>query len=234
MTPMLTDALLDQLLSGRHTLRYDGRDVTLTVRRVTAGTSPGGLAVGQFGPVLLTAADVSWPGGRLDQVTVTADEVRLRPALTSAAVLTARSIRIEATVAADRQPTWLPAHRLFDLRIGPDGVLRAVLRAAPRMGAIELEPEVIESSVRLRPRAVRLARSLRIPFRWPAYRVRVPQLPHGLWLTAVEPGPATVTLRGTISRWECELSMTAVAQLLARLSGLPQFLSLPSLDDRRR
>jgi hypothetical protein len=154
-------------------------------------------------------------------VTVTADDVRLRPALASAVVLTARSIRIEVTVAADRRPAWLPTHRLVDLRIGPDGVLRAVLRAAPGMGCIELEPQVIESSIRLRPRAVRVGRRLRIPFRCPAYRVRVPQLPHRLRLTAVEPGPATITICATVPRWECVLSMTAVTQLIARQAVLP-------------
>jgi hypothetical protein len=224
---MIADVLLDQFLGRRHTLRYAGRDVTLTVQRLAFTTGAAGLATGNLGRVQLTATDVIWPGGRLDRLALTADEVRLRPALAPAVVLTARSIRIEVTVAAERLSAWLPARRRVDVRIGPDGVLRAVLRVAPGMGGVELEPEVTGSSIRLRPRAVRMGRSLRVPIRLPAYRLGIPQLPHRLRVTAVEPGPATVTVCGTVPRWERVLSMTAVSELLARPASVPDLSPSP-------
>jgi hypothetical protein len=229
---MLADVLLDQLFGRRQTLRYAGRDVTLTLQGLASTTSAAGLAAGHLGRIQLTATDVSWPGGRLDRMALTADEVRLRPVLAPAVVLTAWSIRLEVTVAAERLPTWLPAHRLLDLRVGPDGVLRAVLRVAPGMGGVELEPHVTGSSIRLRPRAVWMGRSLRVPIRLPAYRLRVPQLPHRLRITAVEPGPATVTVRGTIPRWERVLSTTAIVELLARPASVPELMPVQPLDDR--
>jgi hypothetical protein len=208
---MLANALLEQFVGGHHTLHYAGRDVTLTVRRVAAAISPAALAAGHLGRVQVTATDVRWSGRWLDRVTLTADEVQLRPARAPAVMLTARSIRIEVALAAERLSSWLPARRLIDARIGPDGVLRAVLRGAPRMGGVELEPHVAEATIRLCPRAVRIGRTLRVPLRLPAYRIRLPHLPYRLQLNGIEPVPAAIILSGWIPRWEGTLSLTALA-----------------------
>jgi hypothetical protein len=96
----------------------------------------------------------------------------------------------------------------------------------------EADARVTGSSVRLRPRAVWIGRSLRVPLRLPAYRVRLPRLPHRLTLIAVETAPVAICLCGTIPRCEGTLSMTAVAQLLDPLSILPELMPGPPADDR--
>lgn len=235
LTPVLVNALLHQLVGRRLTLRYGGGDVVLTVQLVEAATMSAGLAAGHLGEVRLAATDLSWPGGRLERVAVTADDVRLRtPALATDVILAAVSVDIAATIDAEQLSGWLPVRRRVDLRIGSDGVLRAALRSAPWLGGIELEPQVSESEIWLRPRAVRMGRRLRLPIWLPAYRLRLPQLPHRMRVTAVECGPATITVSGVIPRWERALSATVVAQLLARPASLSEPVGVQSSGEPAR
>ena len=64
------------------------------------------------------------------------------------------------------------------------------------------------------------------------YRVALPELPHGLRLTAVEFGAGVVRLTGQLSEWEVDMPRSRLEDSISALSavGRPLTLMWPSRD----
>ncbi|MEJ8281225.1 LmeA family phospholipid-binding protein [Pseudonocardia spirodelae] len=222
-------ALLLRALLEAARLRYVGRPTTLRSRGSqvslvpTAVTSSGlgarALVTGRFDTVTVAARDVERPGLRLRTLTVTATDVRLRPApfpeLVSGPVL----------VAAELDPAWV-ADRLHEhlaqlvVGIDDDGVARARLRRRPGLGAADLAVSVDGHTLSWKvtgltvagrrmgpPRSPDARRSVRsMVDRSPlaavrSGRVELPGLPRAFRLEALDLHPGRVVVRGRLDSW---------------------------------
>jgi hypothetical protein len=116
--------------------------------------------------------------------------------------------------------------------VGLDGVARIRLARRRGFGHVEVEARLNGSTLRLQPRAIVRRKRRILPARTPGYSVALPELPHGLRLTAVEFGPGVVRLTGTLSEWQTELPRTRLEDTISALSavGRPLTLIWPSRD----
>jgi hypothetical protein len=84
---------------------------------------------------------------------------------------------------------------------------------------MEVEAHLDGSTLWLKPRGLLVRRSrLSLPSRTPAYPVHLPELPHGLQLTAIEFAPDVVRLSGIVPEWRMEIPRTRLEDLLTQLS----------------
>jgi hypothetical protein len=118
--------------------------------------------------------------------------------------------------------------------VGPDGVARLRLARRPKVGHLEVDAELDGSTLWLRPRGLVL-RSSRwtLPTRTPAYPVRLPELPHGLQLTAVTFAPDTVCLSGTLPEWHMDVPRKRLEDIINQLSVVGVPLNLTRLGRLR-
>jgi hypothetical protein len=108
------------------------------------------------------------------------------------------------------------AHRLI-AEVGADGIGRLSLARFAHIGHLEVDPEIVGTTLTLRLRKlVVLGRWLRVP-RWiPRYNVALPA-PHGLFITDIELHSESVSISATLPEWTIELPRTRVDDIFAQL-----------------
>ena len=197
---------LRQLVVGRQlSIRVDDGTLALTVTRFSSR-----LATGRRHDVRLEAEDISWRDYGVDRAHVTLHDVRLRGHLLPTELVAAP---VELTVevpapALDDVFRW-EAPRLAG-QVGPDGIARLHFARRRGSGHVEVDARLEGSTLWVTPRAVVRRRRWSLPERTPSYRVRVPELPHGLRLTSIAFAPGVVRLTGTLPEWRADISLSSI------------------------
>lgn len=226
---------LRRLVVGRRvTVRADSGPVTLTVTRLESRLDVRGLSVGQVDDVRVWASDIHWQDSRFESASAVLCNVHVRPGAPATMVAAPVHLTLDVSTEAlddlfssriggsgplspagpspPRRPSWVPR---FAGAVGEDGVARVRFARRPGLGHVEIDAELDGSALVLTPRAVALRRRRwPLPLRTPAYRIRLPELPHGLRLTDVGFEPGLVRLSGTLPEWRVEFTRRHLEYLL--------------------
>ncbi|TFV57360.1 hypothetical protein E4P42_15795 [Mycobacterium sp. PS03-16] len=228
-TPMATGAAVayrtlfltvQGLVSGRRlTFASDVGAVTLTVTEFDSRLDLRALTVGQVGDVRVAARDVRWDGGRFSHARAVLRNVHIRPSMPP--TLVAAPVELEVDVAAGAFGELFGGHvpRLAG-EVGPDGVARLRWARRPGAGHLRVDVDLVDSTVRIRPRGLTVRRARwAVPVRTPAYRLRLPDLPHGIRLTGVSFAPGVIRLTGTLPQWQLDVPRARLEHLVAQLAS---------------
>ncbi|BBX95175.1 hypothetical protein [Mycobacterium lacus] len=225
---------LQQLLVGKEvTVRVGNQDVVLTVTELDSALEPQGLAVGQLGEVRVAARDIKWDRQRLQHAVAVLRNVHIRPGMPPLVV--AAPVRLSsvlpATIFDDVLRQAVPRLRA---ELCDDGTARLHWARQPGWGSLQVDVDVAgtasEPTLWLRPRALMTGqRRWVLPARIPAYRVRLPDLPHGLVVTDVSLAPESLTLSALLPEWRTELPLKYLEDLITRLSQGALSFTWPSL-----
>ena len=221
---------LRRLVVGRRlTVRLDEGGISLTVTEFDSRLNVRGLSAGQLNDVRLAARDIRWDGNRLDRATAVLHNVHLRAG--TPPVLVAAPVELSLELPADTLDDLfrLAAPRLAG-EIGPDGIARLRLARRPALGHLEVDVNLDGSTLWLKPRGLVLRRKrLRLPGRTPAYRVRLPELPHGLALTDISIAPDVLILSGSLPEWHVNVPRRRLEDVISQLSVVGRPLNLTRL-----
>jgi hypothetical protein len=222
------------LLVGRtFTVRTSGASVRLTLAELEAKLEPAALSVGQLGDVRIVADDLTWAGYRIERAVAVARNVHVRPA--ALPVLVAAPIELTVTVSAatvdalvQRRVPWLSAG------MEQTGVSTVRWRRRPGLGHAEInvDPDGLTLWVRLRAVNTR-GRRWPVPARLPAYPIRLRQLPSGLRLTRIEPGPGVLHLHGILPEWRKPMPTGRLNDLLRQVRSASKLLDVSKWTSRR-
>ena len=125
-----------------------------------------------------------------DGATAVLHNVHVRPSAPPVLVAAPVELTLELPATVLDELFRLAAPRLAG-EIGPDGIARLRLARRPALGHLEVDANLDGSTLWLKPRGLVLRRRrLRCRSARPAYPVRLPELPHGLQLTASASRPA--------------------------------------------
>lgn len=220
----------ERVTGRRLTMRVGEHEVQLTPVEIDTELDTVGLALGQVPHVRIVAEDVTWPDAPLTRLAIVCDDLRFQSLPVPSVV--AGSVHVEVTVSAEvvrAKVAELQPKLIMD--IGPDSVVRVRWARRPTWGHLEVEPVLDPThGLILAPQVLQVA-----GLRFGAVRrmqptvVEIPDLPGGLRLTAVEPGPAEVVLRGEAERWQENVPVT---DLLAWLATATATLTLPRFPGR--
>jgi LmeA-like phospholipid-binding len=227
------------LLVGRtFTVRTTSAAVQLTLTELDAQLEPLALSVGQLGDVRIVAVDLTWAEYRIERAVAVARNVHVRPA--TIPVLVAAPIELTVTVSAatvgalvQRRVPWLSADIEQDA-VEQDAVPTVRWRRKPDLGHAEVDIRPDGSTLWLRLRAVNaLGRRWPVPARLPAYPIRLRQLPSGLRLTRIEPGPGVLHLHGVIPEWRKPMPTGRLNDLLRQIRSASKLLDVSKWTRRR-
>jgi LmeA-like phospholipid-binding len=202
---------LRRLVVGRRVaVRVDEGLLTLTITRLRSRLDLRGLSIAQVNDVRLAARDVRWQGHRLEHASVVLRNVRIRPSVPPVLVAAPVELTVEVPAPAlDDLLRWAAPRLSGD--IGPDGVARLHLAKRRGSGHVEVDARLDGATLWVTPRAVVRRKRWALPARTPSYRVRLPDLPHGLELTSIEFAPGLVRLTGMLSEWRMDVPRSLFA-----------------------
>ncbi len=222
-----------RLVGRTFTVRTAGAAVRLTLAELDAQLEPLPLSVGQLGDVRIVADDLTWADYRVERAVAVAHNVHVRPG--AVPVLVAAPVELTVTVSAatvvalvHARVPWLVAD------IAQDAVPTVRWRRKPDLGHAEIDVHPEGSTLWLRPRAVHTrGRRWAIPSRLPAYPVRLRQLPSGLQLTRIEPGPGVLHLHGVLPEWRKPMPTGRLNDLLRQIRSASKLLDVSKWTGRR-
>jgi hypothetical protein len=219
----------DRVIGRRVTMRVGDAEVAMTPVELETELDTVGLAMGHVPHIRIVVQDVTWPSAPLTRLAIVCGKVQFQSLPVPSVV--AGSVDLEITVSADvvrEKVAELEPNLIID--IGQDSVVRVRWAKHPRWGHLEVEPTLDHSTgLILAPQVLQVA-----GMRFSAVRrmqptvVEVPDLPRGLRLTAVEPGPGELVLRGEAERWRENIPLTDLLSWLATAAAtlkLPRFPS---------
>jgi hypothetical protein len=215
----------DRVIGRRLTMQVGGTEVSLTPVEIDTELDTLGLAIGQVPSVRIVAHDVTWPDAPLTRLAIVCGNVRFQSLPVPSVV--AGSVELEITVSAEvvrAKVAELQPNIVMD--IGDDSVVRVRWARRPRWGHLEVEPVLDDTQgLILAPQVLQVA-GMRFGTvrRMQPTVVEIPDLPRGLRLTAVEPGPGELVLRGEAERWRENIPLT---DLLGWLATAAATLTLP-------
>lgn len=223
-------ATLQQLLIGKEvTVRIGEHDVRLTLTELASELDAQGLAVGQLGEVRVAAADIRWAENRLESAVAVLRNVHIRPGVPPLVVAAPAELSIELPKDLFDDVLEQAAPRVRS-ESGQDGTARLRWARRPGWGGVEVDADVVGTTLWLRPRTlVTGQRRWKLPARTPAYQVQLPELPHGLMITDVQLALDTLQLSGLLPEWRMELPLRALEDLITQLSQGALSFSWPSL-----
>lgn len=217
---------LRRLVVGRRlTVRLAHGDLVLTITEFDSRLDLRALSVGQLNDVRVAARDLSWNGYRLERAHAVLHNVHMR--VTVPPVLVAAPVELTLELPApilDELLRWA-APRLSG-EVGPDGVARLSLARRQGTGHVEVETRIDGSTLWITPRAIVRRRRWTLPRRTPGYPVRLPELPRGLQLNAVDLAPGVVRLTGTLPEWRMEVPRARLEDVISQLSVVGRPLNL--------
>lgn len=223
-------ATLQQLLIGKDvTVRIGDHDVRLTVTELEPELDPQGLAVGQLGELRVAARNICWDENRLQSAVAVLRNVHIRPGVPPLVVAAPTELFTELPqdIVDDLLRQAVPQLRS---ELGEDGTARLSWARWPGWGSLEIDADVVGTTLWLRPRAwVTKQRRWKLPARTPRYQVPLPELPHGLMITGVELSADSLRLTGLLPEWRMELPLRALEDLITQLSQGALSFSWPSL-----
>jgi len=213
-----------RLVVGRRlSIQLDDGEITLTVTEFDSRLDVRGLSVGQLNDVRLAVRDIHWEGHQFDRATAALHNVHMRPTAPPMMVAAPVELTLEVPATAlDELFRW--AAPRWSGEINGDGVATLRLARRPMLGQLEVDARLDGSTLWLKPSRVVTRRSRwTLPARTPAYPVHLPEMPHGLQLTAIHFSPGVVHLSGTVSEWRMDLPRKRLEEILNQLSvvGVP-------------
>ncbi len=216
-----------RLVVGRTlTVRLDDEDITLTVTEFDSRLDIRHLAVGQLNDVRVAATNIRWETRHFERATVVLHNVQLRPGVPPVLVAAPVDVGLEVSTHAFDQVLRAALPRLSG-QVGDDGLARLRWARHPRLGSVEIEVNLDDSTLWLHPRAVWTGRRRwRLPTRLPPYPVRLPELASGLTLTSLMFDPGTLHLTGSLPEWRAEVPRARVEDILTQLSAVGRPLNL--------
>jgi hypothetical protein len=217
------------VLGRRLTVRLDDGDLTMTVTEFDSRLDTRGLAVGQLSDVTATAEDIDWRTSHFDRATVKAHNVHLKPGAPPVLVAAPVDLTLDlpSSVLDDLFRTAAP---LLSGAVGPDGVARLRLAKRPRLGHVEVEARLDGTTLWLTARRIGVGtRRWRLPARTPRYPVQLPEMAHGLQLTAVTFAPGVVQVSGRLPEWRIEVPPKLLEDMITQLSVTGMVLNLSRL-----
>jgi hypothetical protein len=221
---------LQQLLIGKRvTVRMGDTDVVLTVTELDAELEPSALAVGQLGEVRVAACDIEWDQHRLQRAVAVMRNVHIRPGVPP--VVVAAPAELSSTLPAEifDDVLHLAAPQLR-AQLCENGSARLRWARRPSWGSLEVDAEVVGSTLWLRPRALlRGDRRWKLPARTPARPVQLPDLPHGIIVTGVSLGSDSLQLNALLPEWRMDLPLKYLEDLISRLSQGALSFAWPAL-----
>jgi hypothetical protein len=196
-----------RLVVGRTlTVRQRDGDITMTVAKVESRLDVLRLAVGRLDDIRLTLTDISWETTGFERAVVVLRNVQLLAGAPPVVMAGPVEVSLEVPASALDHLFLLATPRVGG-HIGADGVARVHWARRPTMGHVEVDAALDGSALLLKARAVTFGqRRWALPARTPAYRVRLPLLPHGLALTDVEFEPGLLRVSGTLPHWRLAVS----------------------------
>ncbi|HWT47266.1 MAG TPA: hypothetical protein VN255_01320 [Mycobacterium sp.] len=221
---------LQQLLIGKEiTVRIENQDVVLTITELDSALEPQGLAVGQLGEVRVAARDIRWDQQHLQHAVAVLRNVHIRPGMPP--LMVAAPVRLSSVLPAkifdDVVRQAVPQLR-SELR--EDGTARLRWVRQPGWGGLEVDVDVVGTTLGLRPRTLITGqRRWTLPGRIPAYRVPLPVLPQGLLVTEVSLAPDSLQLSALLPEWRMELPLGYLEDLITGLSQGALSFTWPSL-----
>lgn len=218
---------LRRLVVGRRmSVRVDDGLLDLTITRFGSRLPLRGLSIGRHHDVELEARDIVWRDREVSHARVLLRKVHFRGNLRPTE-LVAESVELTVEVPApalDELFRWAAPRLAGD--VGPDGVARLHFAKRRGSGYVEVDARLDGSTLWVTPRAVVRRRRWVLPARTPSYRVRVPELPHGLELTSVSFAPGMVRLTGTLPEWRMDMPRTRLEDIIGQLSAVGRPLNL--------
>jgi hypothetical protein len=203
--------------------------VVLTVTELDSALEPEGLAVGQLGEVRAAARDIRWDQQRLQHAIAVLRNVHIRPGVPPLVV--AAPVKLSSVLPAEifddvlRQAVPQVRSELCE-----DGTARLRWVRQPGWGGLQVDVDVVGTTLWLRPRAlITRQRRWTLPARIPAYRVPLPTLPHELLVTDVSLGLDSLQLSALLPEWRMELPLRYLEDLITRLSQGAVSFTWPSL-----
>jgi LmeA-like phospholipid-binding len=192
--------------------------VTLTVTELDSELESSSLAVGQLGEVRVAACDIEWDDNRLEAAVAVLHNVHIRPGVPP--VVVAAPIELSTTVPGELFDDVLnQAAPQLRAQLREDGSARLQWARRPTWGSLEVDAEVVGTTLWLRPRALLAGnRRWKLPARTPARPVPLPDLPHGLLVTGVTLGSDTLQLSALLPEWRMEVPLKYLEDLISRLS----------------
>jgi hypothetical protein len=201
------------------TVHLDAGDVTMTVTEMESRLDVRKIAVGQLDDVRLVTTDITWATSRFERAEAILHDVRLLPGTPPVVVAAPVELSLDIPTSALEHLLLLAAPRLTG-HVGADGVARLHWARRPAMGHVEVDATLDGAALYLKGRGLTLrGHRWRLPPWTPAYRFRLPLLPHGLVLTDVEFEPELLRVRGTLPQWRIELSRRRLEDLLDGIVG---------------
>lgn len=223
-------ATLQQLLVGKEvTVRIGESDVVLTVTELESDLDPQGLPVGQLGELRVAVRDISWDEYHLQSAVAVLRNVHIRPGVPPLLIAAPAELSAElaATIFDETLRGAIPQLR-SELR--KDGTARLSWARKPDWGGLEVDADVVGTTLWLRPRAVVTGRRRwKLPARTPGYQIPLPDLPHGLIITGVEMSADSLALSALLPEWRMELPLRHLEDVIAQLSQGALSFSWPSL-----
>ncbi|MFY9917082.1 MAG: hypothetical protein WAL26_01615 [Mycobacterium sp.] len=223
-----------RLVVGRSlTVQLSGSDLCLTVTDFNSELEVQGLALGQFGDVLITAGDVSWGRYRFDTAAATLRNVHFRPSTTSLMVTAPVELvlKLPADVVTEllrNAAPWLIAE------IGADETVRLRWSRRPEWGYVEADLRVAGTALWLKPRAAVVGRRRwTLANRLPVFPIGLPDLPHDLVVTKVALDLDSVLVEGLLPQWRVEMPLGRIEELIYQLNSKTGVLNLSRTARRR-
>lgn len=219
-----------RLVVGRRlSVRLDDGDMRLTVTEFDSRLDVRALSVGQLNDVRLAARDIKWNGAEFDHATVVLHNVHMRP--TAPPVLVAAPVELTLEVPEPvLENVFRSAAPRLSGAVGADGVARLRLARRPAAGHLEVDARMDGSTLWLKPRCLAFGRRRwPLPERTPAYPVRLPELPHGVYLTGISFAPGVVRLSASVAEWRTDLPLTRLEDIISQLSAVGRPLQLSRL-----
>lgn len=209
-----------RLVVGRTvTVRLDSGDLRMTVTEFDSRLDVRKLAVGQLDDVRISADEIIWGTSGFDHATALLHNVHVRPGAPPMLVAAPVELSLDVPTATIDELFLAAVPRLLG-QVDDTGIARLFWGRRPDWGNVEVNAELDGSALSLRPRAVTVrGRRLALPVRTPAYRVRLPELPHGLQLTEVHFEPGLLRLTGTVPEWRLDISRRRLEVALQQLSA---------------
>jgi hypothetical protein len=224
-------ALQQSLVGKQVKVQAGGHDVVLTVTEFESALEPRELAVGQLGQVRVGARDIAWDHHHLQSAVAVLHNVHFRPGVPPvvAAAPAELTVTLPAQIVEDALRRAAPQLRTA---LGGDGTARLHWARRPGWGGLEVGVDVVSTTsgttLWLRPSAVVTGqRRWTLPSRTPAYRVPLPDLPHGLLVTGVRLGSDSLEVVGVLPQWRMELPLRNLEEIISQLSAGVFSLVLP-------
>lgn len=207
-----------RLIVGRTVVaRLADHEMTLTVTDLDSDLDLLGLSVGQFGDTEMVAKDVHYAHYQFPAVKAVFRNVHLRPGPQPR--LKAAPVELELEVPSDVLGD-LVRNRIPWLTAGVDknGLARLEWMRRPALGHLEIDAEVVGTTLRLRPRAyVFRRRRFALPHRVLSHSVALPRLWNGTLITALDARPDAVLVSALMPTWSIDMPRRRWEDLIRQL-----------------